>query len=153
MKVLKWILIVVVAIPVLLVAGIYIRNKSVGPEGWAKDNTEKKLVASMKDPDSMVIRSYYFVKNTAANGDEEIYMCGIVDGKNSFGAYTGGTRFASRSTSSKSLNTFDTWDVQMDSEERKATASRLGRLSAFEEVYWNKWCVDSQHPPLTPTNG
>ena len=147
----KWVVILLVAIPALFVAGVYVRNKAVGPTGWAEDNTIKALKAKMKDPDSMVIRSSYVVLKTNDKEDTEIFICGIVDGKNSFGGYAGGTRFASRSVSSKRLDTFDTYSVEMESREGKALASSVKWLSTFEKVYWNNYCVDAAHPPLTPT--
>lgn len=143
-----WVLGIIVAIPVALIGGIYVRNKAVGPVGWAQDNTAKALREQMKDPDSMVIRSSYVVQKTDDSGDELIYICGIVDGKNSFGGYAGGTRFASKSEYSKSLDTFDTWSVQMEDAEQERTAKSLGALSGFDSVYWNDWCVDANHPAI-----
>lgn len=151
MKFLKWFLILLIIIPVVLVAGVYIRNKAAGPVGWAEDNTNKALRAKMKDPDSMTIRSSYIVLKTNDRNDTEINICGIVDGKNSFGGYTGGTRFASRSVSSKALGTFDTHSVEMEDEQQKALALKVNMLSSFEKVYWNDYCVDATHPPITPT--
>ena len=149
MKFLKWLLILLVAISVVLVAGIYVRNKAVGPAGWAEDNTIKALKAKMKDPDSMVVRSSFVILKNNEKNDTEIFICGIIDGKNSFGGYTGGTRFASRSVSSKTFGTFNTYTVEMENEKDKALASSIKRLSAFETVYWNDYCVDATHPPIT----
>ena len=146
--VLAWVFGIIVAVPIVLIGGIYIHNKMIGPVGWAQDNTEKALRAHMKDPASMVIRSSYVVQKTDAKGDQLIYVCGIVDGKNSFGGYAGGTRFASKSESSKSLDTFDTWSVQMEDPDDERTANKIGELSAFVGVYWNAWCVDATHPAL-----
>lgn len=150
MKFLKWLAIVVIGIPVLLVAGIYVRNKSVGPIGWAEDNTIKGLKAKMKDPDSMVIQSSYFVQTTKPSGDVEIAMCGIVDGRNSFGGFAGGSRFVSVSSDSKKPATFDTYIVQMDesSTSDRAVAKQVKMLTGFEKVYWNGHCVDDAHPAL-----
>jgi hypothetical protein len=150
MKILKWIGVVVLGIPVLLVASIYTRNKAVGPQGWAEDDTIKKLQAKMKDPDSMVIRSSFFV--WVNKGDyTEIRMCGIVDGKNSFGGYTGGSRFVSVSRSYK--DTFDNFIVELDnsSASDRAAAERIGTVTPFEKVYWNEYCVDESHPALVPS--
>jgi hypothetical protein len=152
MKFIKWSLILGIAVPLLLIAAAYIRNKAVGPTGWAEDNTMKELRAKMKDPDSLVIKSSYFVHRLDSEGDEEILMCGILDGKNSFGGYTGGMRFTSRSVSSERLGTFDTYTVEMEDPEQKAAASTVNMLSAFEKVYWNEYCVDEKHPPLTVEN-
>lgn len=154
MKFLKWLVIIVIGVPVLLVAGIYVRNKSIGPVGWAEDNTVKALKQRMKDPDTMVIRSSYFVQKTDSDGDNEIAMCGVVDGKNSFGGYTGGTRFVSISKDFKTGQTFDTYIVQLEdaSTSDKATARQVHMLTGFEKVYWNGHCVDDTHPALVAEN-
>ena len=144
-----WVLGVVIAIPIVLIASIFVRNKAVGPVGWAQDNTEKALKERMKDPSSMAIRSSYVVQKTDEKGNESIYVCGVVDGKNSFGGYAGGTRFASWSSHSKSLGTFDTISVQMEDPEQQREAEKTGwLLSGFDEVYWNEWCVDANHPAV-----
>lgn len=149
MKVLKWLLILLVTIPVILVASVYLRNKVVGPTGWAEDNTIKGLRSKMKNPDSMIIRESFFVHKVNDRGDEEISVCGIVDGKNSFGGYAGGTRFASNSVSYKAIGAFNTAFVEIEDAEQKALASRVKRLSPFEAVYWNEHCVDDTHPAIT----
>jgi hypothetical protein len=79
MKILKVSVVLLVAVPLLLVVGIFVRNKAVGPAGWAEDNTYKKLKSSLKDPDSMAIRSSFIVQKSSANGDTEIFVCGVVD--------------------------------------------------------------------------
>ncbi|WP_241988151.1 hypothetical protein [Dokdonella fugitiva] len=150
---LAWVVGIIVALPVVLIAGIYIHNKAIGPVGWAQDNTEKALREHMKDPGSMVIRSSYVVQKTDAKGNQLIYICGIVDGKNSFGGYAGGTRFASKSEYSKALDTFDTWSVQIEDPEQERSAREVGMLSGFDSVYWNDWCVDASHPAIVASKG
>lgn len=148
MKVVKWILIIIVAIPLLVITGAYIRNKAIGPTGWALENTTKELRNRMRDPESMIIRSSFIIEKTDKDGDTEIYVCGIVDGRNGFGGYAGGTRFVSKSLHSERLKVFDTHSVELDKPEDILAAKRVGRISAFEEVYWNSSCVDSTHPPI-----
>lgn len=148
MKFLKALLILVVAIPLVLIVGFYIRNKSVGPIGWAEDDVQKRLRMHMKDPESMVIRSSYVVTRQKGPTTTEISICGIVDGKNSFGGYTGGQRFASRSVHDSQYKTFDTYSVEVEDPQQKSKSDSLGLLSAFERVYWNELCVDEAHPPL-----
>jgi hypothetical protein len=138
-----------IAIPLAFVGGVYIRNKAVGPVGWAQDNTVKALKAKMKDPDSMVIRSSFVIRKYFDKQNYEISICGIVDSKNSFGGYTGGTPFVSTSSSSESLGTFSTISVEMEDAQLKELANRVKQLSGFEAAYWNAQCVDSAHPPLT----
>ncbi|MBI3712631.1 MAG: hypothetical protein HY253_06685 [Burkholderiales bacterium] len=151
MKILKWLLILLVSIPIVLITSVYVRNKAIGPAGWAEDNTVKALKAYMKDPDSMVVRSSYTLSSTNADGDMEIRICGIVDGKNSFGGYTGGTRFVSKSVRNKRFETFDTNFVKIEDSEETARALKLEMLSGFDKVYWNEYCVDSAHPPTKPS--
>lgn len=143
-----WVIRIAICIPIILIAGIYVRNKAVGPVGWAQDNTEKELKDRMKDPSSMVIRLLYAVQKADAKGNESIYICGIVDGKNSFGSYAGGTRFASWSTYSKSLETLNTISLQMENPEEQRAAEKIGWLSGFDKIYWNEWCVDANHPAV-----
>ncbi|GLR27265.1 hypothetical protein GCM10007875_23560 [Limnobacter litoralis] len=147
MKLFKWFFIILISIPIVLAIFFYARNKAIGPTGWAKDNTEEALRGKMKDPNSMTIRSSFVIQKTTPDGDNEIFVCGIVDGKNSFGAYTGGSRFASRSVASK-LGTFDTYDVEMEDVSNTEEAHKVNMLSPFESVYWNSYCVDSKHPPI-----
>lgn len=143
----KWIA-VILLVPVVLVAGIFIRNKAIGPVGWAKDDVEKSLRAQMKDPDSMMIRSSYVVVRTLG-AQTEISVCGVVDGRNGFGGYVGGMRFASRSVSNKEVGTFETYSVKLEDLKQTAEARSVKMLSGFEHVYWNDWCVDAHHPALT----
>ncbi|AFJ01990.1 hypothetical protein Q7C_821 [Methylophaga frappieri] len=147
MKALKWILIILVLVPVVLVLSVYIRTKASGPVGWAKDYTTKELKAQMKDPDSMVIRNSYVVQQPSEDGFTYIGICGIVDGKNGFGGYSGGSRFVSISLTSK--NTFDFISVTVENPKEKRIARGVGVISGFEKVYWNNYCVDAEHPPLT----
>lgn len=139
MKILKIALISVVALFVLFAGGSYVRNKLIGPEGWAMDRTERRLQAMMKDPGSTVIRSSQtFSRVDPETGDTIIYICGVVDGKNSFGAFSGGTRFVSRSVSR--ANSFDTYEVDLESPEDVALAQQANLPSPFEEVYWTPNC-------------
>jgi hypothetical protein len=149
MKIVKWLIIGPLVAFLVLAVGMFIRNKAIGPVGWAEDNTMQKLKLQMKDFNSMVIRSSYIVQRTTETGSTEIYVCGVVDGKNSFGGFTGGSRFASRSVSNKSLGTFDTYLVEVEDEAMKSKARAVKKLSPFESVYWNNYCVDSTHPSLT----
>ena len=98
----------------------------------------------------MLIRSSFVVKRSNSSGTTEISVCGVVDGKNSFGGFSGGQRFASLSYHHAQLKTFDTQSVEIEDPVQKSAAERLGRLSAFEQVYWNSRCVDETHPPLKP---
>lgn len=139
MKILKIAILTIIGLLVLLVGSIYVRNKMIGPEGWAMDNTKKKLQAMMKDPGSTVIRSAQtFSSIDPKTGSKIIHICGVVDGKNSFGAFSGGTRFVSRSVSRS--DTFDTYEVNLEEAEDIALAKRANMQSAFQQVYWAPHC-------------
>ncbi len=152
-KKLKWAVALLVGVPVLIVAGVYVRNKAVGPAGWAKDNTLTYLKANLLNPGSMVIRSSYLVR-TADPGKNVnvIELCGIVDAKDAAGEYTGGLRFVSRSIDDIGAGTFDTYAVLVENPALKVAADSQHVLTAFETRYWNTHCVDATHPPLTPAN-
>lgn len=139
MSVAKKIAVILIAVPVLVVGGIYIRNKSIGPEGWAMDNTIDRLAQQLKDPESIVIRSSQTMTTVDPKTQSKtIYICGMFDGKNSFGAYGGATRFVSRSVSTES--TFDTYDVTIEDPDDVALARRVNMDSSFEKVYWKPNC-------------
>ncbi|MDE2257365.1 MAG: hypothetical protein KGK05_06340 [Xanthomonadaceae bacterium] len=155
MKNSKRVLLLIITTPFVLAAFFYLRNSSRSLEDWARIHTEEQLRTKMKDPDSMQIRSYYFVRRVDAKGETEINMCGIVDGKNSFGAYTGGTPFASQSKTDRATGTFDTVLVEMeDQDEAKRQAlAKIHMPTAFQGLFWDKWCVDAVHPLISPAAG
>ena len=139
MKILKVILFSIVGVFVLFAGGSYVRNKIIGPEGWALDKTEAKLKSMMKDPASTEIRSAQaFVNADPKTGAKVIHICGVVDGKNSFGAYSGGTRFVSRSVAT--ADTFDTYEVDLEDPEDVSLSRAANLPSAFEKVYWAPYC-------------
>lgn len=132
-------IIAVIAIPALIVGGSYIRNKAVGPDGWAMDNTTAKLKERFKDPESMVIKSSRTIATTGPGaGVTTIHICGLVDGKNSFGAYAGPVRFVSRSVATE--DTFDTYSVDVEDPAKTAAARQVEMRSAFEKVMWDPNC-------------
>jgi hypothetical protein len=144
MKVVKWALLAFVLVLVAVPLSAYVRNKLIGPVGWAQDDAERLLRQRVKDPGSMVIRSSFAV----AAPDGSIAICGIVDAKNSFGGYTGGVRFVSQSLALS--GSFTHIGLQLEDAAETRAARQVNRLSGFEEVYWNGSCVDEAHPPLTP---
>lgn len=146
MKYVAWFLGALILTPIVLMGGAFVHNKMIGPVGWAKEDALKALSQAMKDPDSTVIRSYYVVEKPSDSGGTDIYICGIVDGRNGFGAYTGGTRFVSWSSSFH--DTFSTISTNIEDDEQRDQAHNLHMLSAFETVYWNGSCVDSTHPAI-----
>lgn len=138
MKIIKWFFI----IAVIIIFGFYIRNKIIGPIGWAIDDVEKVLRDNYP---LMVIKSKYIVESKAQDGSRFIHVCGIADVE---GGYNSWVRFASHSRYDETFKTFDTISVEVEDIEKARIAERNNMLSAFQKVYWNKWCVDSNHPPL-----
>ena len=65
-------------------------------EYFAYNETIDSIKLYMKDPDSVIIRSYNVRELVESNGYKSFIMCGVVDAKNSFGGYTGGVRFISK---------------------------------------------------------
>lgn len=149
MKLVKWLVALLVGVPLLVVAGVYLRNKAVGPAGWARDNTIEQLKPNMRDPASMVIRSSYIISVKApGKNSTTLTLCGVVDAKNDAGAYTGGLRFVSDSVDDNDAGTFDTGPVLIEDPAQKAEAQRQHVLSDFEAAAWNTRCVDAAHAAL-----
>lgn len=142
-------LVLLVAVPIIALGSVYIRNKVIGAAGWLKDDTEKLLRARMRDPDSLVIRDHYFVRNQTPGVEGMVTICGIVDGKNGFGAFAGGTRFVAYAFTGANSYTGPR-EVFMEDPRQQSDAHALKRLSAFESVYWNGHCVDATHPAIEP---
>lgn len=141
-QILKWGMVVLLGVPLLMVAGVWTRNKAVGPEGWLRDDAEKAIRAKLIDPESLVMKESYFIRPDATS----LALCGIFDAKNRMGGYTGGTRFVA--TAHASASSYSVIGVNTEEDEVKRQADKLGMLSAFETVYWNGHCVDESHPPL-----
>ena len=56
-----------------------------------------RVTESLKDPDAAKFGTHMFIKNsTYMFGQPTQLVCGTVNGKNSFGAYTGASTFAYR---------------------------------------------------------
>ena len=151
MKIVKWLVALLVGVSLLIVAGVFIRNKVVRPAGWARDNTVNQLKPNMRDPGSMVVRSSYIISVATPNKkNTTLTLCGVVDARNDAGVYTGGLRFISTSVDDNDAGTFDTGPVLIEDPAQKVDAQRRHTLSAFESASWNTRCVDAAHPPLTP---
>ncbi|SDM56860.1 hypothetical protein SAMN05428957_10870 [Oryzisolibacter propanilivorax] len=120
-------------------------------EDQARWSAQKVIAARMKDPDSAKFRDVYTVDapSTLPN-TRRIAVCGVVDGKNSFGTYTGGDRFVVLQSFDSKFNTQDTVTAEVEPADRRATPdSRKAGMPAtvYESVYWNRYCVDASHPP------
>lgn len=109
---------------------------------------ERAVSAQLKDGSSAQFSSVYLVKNKASQGSEWIAACGLVNGKNSFGALAGNTRFVVLGIQGEKSHGIAT--VNIEDHDRRGvpgkgpSPSKLPTI--FEDVYWNPHCVDDLHP-------
>lgn len=91
MKIFGYVIGAVVAIFILIMVAANLQNPT---SGDAISFAKKRVSELMKDPSSTEFKSVEFFPSTQ-NQKEEIYgfVCGFVNAKNSFGAYTGFNRF------------------------------------------------------------
>ena len=101
----------------------------------------------MKDPNSMRIESRFITKEISSKDSHQfaIYICGIVYGKNSFGAYDGGLRFISKSMYKNGDRLFG--GTEIEDKNISDIYKRDNEQSPIERS-WNIICVDDKHPPL-----
>lgn len=105
----------------------------------------------LKDSESARFSGEYVIRNTPdQEGTQTFFVCGRVDGKNGFGAYTGGSRYVASFGYLAKGDTVLPFYVSIESpEEMVTTAETLHKLqkeSIFEVTVWNKHCVDPAHP-------
>ena len=140
---LKWIVVAALTFAAVLL----FMGATASPEEQAQELTEINLKQLLKDPDSMKIKSSFIVKKPAdKKGDFDISVCGIVDGKNGFGGYTGGIPFVSNSAVFDGETHFISINIEDPTDKKNAT--QLKKLSAFENIFWNGYCTDATHPKL-----
>ncbi len=141
----KWLFVVLLTIPFCATA-----SKKIEVDELAKASALKELKTRMKDPDSAVIRSSFIVRrpDSKFHHIEEVNVCGVVDGKNSYGGYTGGTLFVAIGYLVVQEKQFFTITVALESLQEKRRAESVGTPSPFERVYWNVYCVDGTKPPV-----
>ncbi|ELH8508490.1 hypothetical protein Q8309_000074 [Salmonella enterica] len=98
----------VVAFFVIIVLVVVVTNVSNPSSGDATSFVEKGVRNMMRDPDSATFDSVRFYPDSSPQGEEiSGAVCGYVNGKNSFNAYTGRVRFFSRITVSNNGRTAD----------------------------------------------
>ncbi|HFK1634814.1 hypothetical protein [Klebsiella oxytoca] len=140
------------------------------------DSTEENIINAAKldvmsklnDPDAakfsdlIVHQTESGVANKTSDTNQKVRyqsfsVCGSVNGKNLFGAYTGKTRFVSFVVKVETQENPSVINSVYDEGVFKKTGKTPGHSnepeSIFEAVYWNKVCVDAQHPKTyTGTN-
>jgi hypothetical protein len=109
---------------------------------------EKNVAARLKDPRSAKFSGVYLIRQPAQQGYSKVAACGVVDGKNSFGTYAGSARFVAHGIQGNNMIDITSIQIEDPSDRRATIQSREnGKLTTiFEEVYWNAYCVDDNHP-------
>lgn len=109
---------------------------------------EKQVSEMLKDPESARFTGSYFLENpSAGDGYTSGHVCGVVNGKNSFGAYAGGKRYVATAFFGKGV--LDVSNVQIES--GSSASVTPGGPTPFESVYWNPGCVKGYVVPPAPT--
>jgi len=121
------------------------------PDTRAQISAEHAVSARLKDPPSARFSNEFVVRQPRdKSGTQMLATCGVVDGKNGFGAYNGGVRFVVDQSDNSQYGTFDTFTVTMETDDNKqatiGTVNGSQPTSIFEMIYWNPSCVDAAHP-------
>jgi len=119
-------------------------------EDAAVSEAKAVIKTHLKDPETARFQEIHIVKSTETiSGSQNIAVCGVVDGKNGFNAYTGGSRFIVRMSIHK-----DRKALILDSEIDDGTTKTIAEdqdpkkiQSPFELWHWNVYCLDSTHSP------
>lgn len=136
-------------IAVIVLVSLGVLTACGSPDEKAKANAERAVAAKLRDPDSARFSDEFVVRQKVnSNNFVDLATCGVVDGKNLFGAYTGGARFVAVQSESDKYNVFDTSNVILEENHDGApeTYDAPQMQSIFELVYWNAYCVDATHP-------
>lgn len=146
----KKIFMVLLAIIVAFIAVVTVINLLTSHDEVVIMNAKNHVAANLKDPSSATFQDIFIVKEpTDTNGSERGTVCGQVNGRNSFGAYSGYTRFVARYFSNRKMDVLDISSVAIESTDRSTSdiALPLGqRQTVFEKVYWNESCIDAHRP-------
>jgi len=113
------------------------------PEDQARYSAQNSVAAHLKDPDSAKFGASFIIREPGAlkNGLETDAVCGLVNAKNSFGAYAGASRYVALQM--RSQRTLDTIYVWVEGSDRHSFVDSKATL--FEISAWNKYCVDAGH--------
>ena len=119
------------------------------------DNAQKAgtnyLAQQMRDPDSAKFRDVQTVTDSADPYVQNI--CGFVNGKNLFGAYSGEQRFVVKVFTGPQKSTFTplSFVVEGDDNQSRRATKDSNKTShpqtLFEERYWNKLCITNERKP------
>lgn len=123
-----------------------------------KFSAEKYVSAQLKDPDSARFSGVYLVPGNRRESMQDVAICGMVNGKNGFGAYGGSERFVAygykgTAGGSKLLGVSRAYFEGSDRRATVGTAEAPNKATIFEEIHWNEACVDATHPPTYSGEG
>lgn len=125
------------------------------------DSTDQKTIKKVKNaigeqlksPDSAKFSDIYIVRWKGVTSDAgygNLAVCGVVNAKNSFGAYTGNNRFVVELSDNNGEKEPVILHMNVESSEmrRSALTSKNNDKSEslFEMLFWNMRCVDQKHP-------
>lgn len=145
MKILKIVLVLCVA----FIGLILFLGSTMSATDSAKFTAQKIVSKSLKDPDSAKFSDEFTILQPKNNdGLTLLSACGYVNGKNSFGALAGNTRYVVtfNLTEKDEINFIS---VSIDDGKTDATLDtkdKAQKESVFDQVYWNTNCVDGNHP-------
>lgn len=125
-------------------------------QGQMVKEAKKSVAEQLKDPNAAQFSEIFTVKGNhgAINSKskwQDFAVCGFVNGKNSFGAYAGKTRFVAMLREYESDNRFSLIGVTLEgqsSELKQATVESRNSAtpeSVFEKIYWNESCIGNGH--------
>jgi hypothetical protein len=118
------------------------------PESTWTSEAHQKAQAMLKDPPSARFKGEYIVKGKPdKSGNFQYAVCGVIDGKNGFGGYTGGSRYVLSGFASEGVRGTDgTLNMEDPSDTKPVGLGNDRTVTAFEYIYWNPTCVDAEHP-------
>lgn len=137
---------------ILAAAALVLLSGCLSDDETLKLNAEKHVSGMLKDPESARFSGLYLVPGAVRDGMQDVAVCGVVNAKNSFGAYAGGERFVAYAYKgdiggSKLLGISHAYLEGSNRVATAATADSANKATIFEELHWNKACVDATHPP------
>ncbi|ATM05099.1 MULTISPECIES: hypothetical protein [Raoultella] len=121
-----------------------------GCDGAQKAATEY-VAQQMRDPSSAKFRDVQTVTDSADPYVQNI--CGFVNGKNLFGAYTGEKRFVVEIFTGPQKSTFTPLRFIVEGDDNQSRRATKGSnktphpQTLFEEQYWNKRCLTDKRKP------
>ena len=111
--------------------------------------TREAVAAKLKDPTSAVFEGLRVVRSPSEK-EGWFAVCGVVNGRNSFGAMSGAERFVARGIqkSANGSGVLEIATIWFEGGDRRAARVADGRAETlFEELHWNAYCTDDRHPP------